>query len=628
MSAPSPQEFRELVRSQTDIVGLIGESISLQPRHGGRQFVGLCCFHDDRNPSLNVYPDRQTFRCWSCNTGGDVFTFVMQHDGLTFPEALELLARRANIPIPKRTGTRPEAEELNKARLLEVLQWAEREFHQALKTLPEAEPARRYLADRGFTQESISRYQLGFHPDDWNWLTRRAGKHFPEKVLLEAKLVDQKNGRTFDNYVNRVLFPIHNERGQAVSFGGRILPGSEHPAKYWNGPESPVFHKSRTLYALDHAREAIRRRNAVLVVEGYTDCLACHQAGMTNVVATLGTALTDQHVTALKRFTRQVVLLFDGDEAGRRAASKAVERFLAQDVDLRILTLPDNLDPAEFLAEHSVEDLRRLADSAPEAWEYQFRSLREQFGIETVDGRQRILDAMVNLLVQVPSLQGSLRESLLIANVAQRLLVPEDRVRTLAKELRRAGKNVPDRITEAARPREFAHVAERIRSRRLSRHERVECDLLEMLLAAPQHANFFIEVVREVPLRNNGFHEIFLRSEMELEENGVLTLSGLLARADDRELEGLIVWIDEQARAKGLASKIEQSGTDDRGCPLLIRHALDNLRWRTDEDGHEVVAAQLSQTADGSGQLDAGTEALLRQAADFHQRRANKTKIG
>ncbi|MCA8997214.1 MAG: DNA primase [Planctomycetaceae bacterium] len=630
VSAPSPQEFRELVRSQTDIVGLIAESIALQPRHGGRQYVGLCCFHDDRNPSLNVYPDRQTFRCWSCQTGGDVFTFVMQHDAVTFPEALEILAKRANIPIPQKLGGRPEGEEINKARILEALQWAEREFHVALVSAPEAEPARRYLLDRGFSLESIKKYQLGFHPDNWNWLEQRANGKFSPKVLLDSKLIDQKNGRTFDNYVNRVLFPIHNERGQAVSFGGRILPGSDHPAKYWNGPESPVFHKSRTLYALDFARDEIRQSKSVVVVEGYTDCLACHMAGMTNVVATLGTALTDQHVTALKRFARQVVLVFDGDEAGQRAASKSVERFLAQDVDLRILTLPEGQDPADYLKAHSVDDLRKLVDSAPEAWNFQYRYLKTEFGIETVDGRQRVLEGMVNLFAEVPSLQGSLRESVLVANVAHRLSLSEASVQAALKDARDSKRNFGRRMNDAVEPRPFTEGAARIIHRRLNKNERVEYDLLESLLAAPQHFHYYEDVLFEHPFRNTVLAHIWEQCVAECMENDVLTFSGLMSRVQDPDLTNLLVWIDEQATAKGIAEKIdksvEQTPTDGGDCPPYLVRALENLKWRSEEESHQVTAARLSQTEE-----DAAIEeenALLMQAAAFHQQRDIRNATG
>ena len=474
MSSQSPQEFREAVRGHTDIVGLIGETVALQARSGGRQHVGLCPFHDDTNPSLNVYPDRQTFRCWSCDTGGDVFTFVMKRENVTFPEALEILARRANLEMPRTVTGRSPEQESNRARVFEVLQWAENEFHRTLLESPAAEPARQYLADRGFSDEMIRLFRIGFHPDNWSWLLNRAQGKYSNQLLSDARLIGtREDGSAYDNFVNRVLFPIHNERGQTVSFGGRILPGSQDSRKYWNGPESVVFHKSRLLYGLDKARETIRETNCAIVVEGYTDCLAFHQHGIRNVVCTLGTALTDSHVTVLKRFARQVVLVYDGDDAGQRAANRAVEMFLAQDVDLRILTLPDGQDPDEFLAAHGADEFNRLSGGALEAWEFRFQKARRQFGLDSIDGRQRVLEEMIHVLAQVPRLSESLRENLLIANLAQRLAVVEDSVREQLKAARSRGIVKFQAETDAAPNLKHDERVRRIVSGRLTRDEKI-----------------------------------------------------------------------------------------------------------------------------------------------------------
>lgn len=624
MSSPGLQEFRETVRSQTDLVSLVSESISLQPRHGGRQYVGLCPFHDDHNPSLNVYPDRQTFRCWSCNTGGDCFTFVMEHEKVSFPEALELLARRANVPIPRNLSKTTPEQESSRARLMEVLQWAENEFHKALLELPAAEPARRYLQNRGYSDQIIRDYRLGFHPDDWTWLLGRASSKFTPRVLQAARLVNEKNGRFYDYFVNRVMFPIHNERGQAVSFGGRVLPGSTDERKYFNGPESDVFHKSRLLYALDKARDAIRQTGKVVVVEGYTDCLTCHQHGILNTVGTLGTALTDTHVTALRRFAQQVVLVFDGDDAGQGAARRAVERFLAQDVDLRILTLPEKLDPAEFLAAYNADEFRRLMDAAPEAWEFQYRMARAANGIETIHGRQQVLEEMLQLLAQVPNLAGSLREAQLVANLAQRLLVSEEAVREHLRSIRERGTRRLRVDKHAAEQVQISRDVERILQGRMSRDDRLECDLLELVLATPDQIEFVGQAVRPAPLRNVIFRQILEYCLQEAEEHGELTVTGLLDRVDDPAMKNLIVWIDEQGLAKGLAEKVRESEVDDEGRPQLLLRSLGNLSWRQAEQSHASVTARLSQQPEGVGQLDEDTEALLRQAAEFHQRRATK----
>lgn len=629
MSAQSPQEFREEVRARSEIVGLIGESVALQPRSGGREYVGLCPFHDDHNPSMRVYPDRQTFRCWSCNTGGDCFAFVMEREKVTFPEALEILARRAHIELPKFvTGQSPQQEN-NRARLFEALQWAEETFHRCLLEAPEAAPARDYLQQRGVTPEMVRRFRLGFHPNEWTWLLQKAratGK-FSQSLLIDARVAGERDGRAFDFFVNRVLFPIHNERGQTVSFGGRILPGSQDDAKYWNGPESPVFHKSRLLFAIDKARDAIREQDQALIVEGYTDCIACHQFGVQNVVGTLGTALTDSHVTAIKRFTRKVVLVFDGDAAGQAAAARAVERFLAQDVDLRILTLPEGQDPADFLAASGAEAFRQLAETAPEAWDFRFRLAREKHGVQTLDGRGRILEEMLAVLAQVPALATSVREPLLIANLSQRLSVPEVLVRRQLQQVRTGGPRLVRVENHAVESRPYQEQVRQLMSGRLKSGDHVECDLLQMLLAAPEQLHFIEQAVEEYPLRHRLLSGLLRRCFEELEERGTLTVGGLLDRLSDPDVKCLLVWLDEQAHAKGLAQKINESESDAEGCPRLLRQVLNALQKREAEHSLAPVAIQLSQSTDGRTAIDPATEALLRQAAEFHQKRATN-KMG
>lgn len=620
----SPQEFREEVRSHSDIVGLISESVALQPRSGGREYVGLCPFHDDNNPSMRVYPERQTYRCWSCSNGGDCFTFVMEREKVTFPEALEILARRANLHVPKYVGGSTPEEESNKAKLFEVLNWAQGEFQKALLESPEGAAARDYLHQRDVSSEMIQQFKLGFHPNDWTWLLSRLPEQYSPKLLVDARLAGEKDSRKYDNFVNRVLFPIHNERGQTVSFGGRILPGSDDDAKYWNGPESIVFHKSRLLYAIDKAREEIREKEEVLIVEGYTDCIACHQYSVKNTVGTLGTALTDSHVTAIKRFARKVVLVFDGDQAGQDAASRAVERFLAQDVDLRILTLPEKLDPADYLETHGADAFRELAGKAPQAWDYFFKATQKKIGFDSIDSKQRVLDEMLRLLAQVPAMASSVREPLLIANLAQKMSVTEEATRKWLKEIRETGNRRVRVENPAVETESFAAEVQLITSDRLSSEERVECDLLQNVMAAPESFRFVTEAVSKAPLRNRILRGVFGKCVKEYEKNNEVTLHGVLASITDKDVKGLVVWLDEQAAAKDLAYKMSDSGTDDFGCPQLLRQSINALQNREERHNQQNVSNQLSQSTDGPAPLDDATEALLRQAAEFHLKRATK----
>lgn len=643
-----PSDFKEQVRAQTDIVALIGESLSLQPRNGGRLYVGLCPFHDDHNPSFNVDPGRQSYRCWVCNEGGDAFSWIQKRESVSFPEALEILARRANIEIPKSSGRSDQATD-NKAQLFEVLLWAEGVFHRALLEAPFAEKARQYIRSRGFTKETVDRFRIGYHPNDWEWLQKQARGKFHPKQLEAVKLIGERDGGrgNFDHFVDRVVFPIRNERSQVVGFGGRVLPGADDShGKYWNSPESSVFYKSRLVYGLDFARDGLKQSGIAVVTEGYTDCIMCHQHGLTNVVGTLGTALTDQHVATLKRFVQKVVLVYDGDEPGQRAAEKAVDRFLAQDVDLRIMTLPDAQDPDEFLSARGADAWRSLAEKAPEAWEYKFQTLRNRYTLDTVNARQQVLDEMLITLSAIPKMAANVREGLYLANLAQRLGASEEQVRQRYRDVR-------DRTKRAVRIDTPAPVQDetyrRLLSSQLTRDDKLECELLEMVFASPQWASI---VQNEIPvelIRHSYLRRLLSQTYELLNTGGTLTRESLLAAIEDDVLKRLAVWLDDRAQAKGLCDKLNDtvrrggppfsgsSGNAGRpaestsnveddshiGCPLLLRQLLENLQ-RREEQSDKRIAMQLSEQGDGSRELDEATTRLLRQAAEIHQRRATK----
>jgi DNA primase len=436
-------DFKEQVRSQTDIVGLIGESVTLIPERGGQEFKCLCPFHDDNNPSMRVYPERQSYRCWVCDEAGDVYSWVMKREGLSFPEALELLANRAHLEMPRRSKGET-SKFARKNDLYEVLKWAEIQFHECLLNSAQGEIARLYLDERGYTDETIRKFRLGYHPNDWEWLLKRAGKQFPAKLLVEARLaaVRQNSSSHYDYFVHRVLFPIHDEQRRTVAFGGRVIPGqtNDDQAKYWNSPESAVFYKSQVLFGLPDAKEGIKQENCVLVTEGYADCIACQQFGVTNVVATLGTALTDRHVNRLKAFAPKIVMVYDGDTAGQNAANRAIELLLGYGVDLRVLTLPDGQDPDDFLQEQGADAFRSLVQEAPEAWEFRLRYEIAKNGVDAINGREKVAESMLSLLAGVPGLAGTPREDLILGRVGKRLRMSE---KALRKELERIRRETP-----------------------------------------------------------------------------------------------------------------------------------------------------------------------------------------
>jgi len=632
------EDFKELVRSRTDIVQLIGERVSLESRKGGREYAGLCPFHDDHNPSLKVDPDRQSYKCWVCDEGGDCFSFVQKTENVSFREALEMLALRAHLEIPRRSGKGQSDGTAGRNQLYEILAWAENEFHVALRTSSEGEAARNYLMkERGFSDETINRFRLGYHPPEWEFLQRRArGKYTPAQLLAARLIVERPNSSGYyDCFVDRVLFPIHDASARTVAFGGRVLPGrdQQNTAKYINSADSPVFSKNKLVYGLDAARPAIVAAGSAIVTEGYTDCILAHQHGITNVVGTLGTALTENHVTVLKRFTRTVVLVYDGDAAGRNAAERSLAKFLAQDVDLRILTLPAPLDPADFLAQHGADAFRQLVQEAVEAWEYKLRLCIEQHGFGSIDARKAVLDQMLELIAQAPRLAGSDRENLILSRLAHRVGLSEQAVRKSLKEIRRKASGAPrgDRRAlaaggEEARPTRFFSGP----NGRPSRDDLMESELLEIVFAQPSVVEEIRRDVSPDEIQNIHLRQL-LQQCFDLSEQGIEpAYERLTARLEDSTLKRLAVLIDEQSRAKGIREKlrVDAGGEPGAGEPAFLRNAIEKLLWRRKRRAHEETKGQVAQLVRDAGGLDPQARELLKRAAEFHGERAtqNTTK--
>ncbi|NNJ24737.1 DNA primase [Alienimonas chondri] len=672
------EDFKEQVRVRSDIAQVIGESISLKALRGGAELAGLCPFHDDRNPSLKVYPDRQTFRCWSCDTGGDVFSFVMKYDGLDFFSALKHLAQRAGLEMPERTGPRPSKDGPDRGRLLEVLKWADLQCHTFLTRSSEAKAAREYLAARGIHADLAKTYGLGYHPDDWSWLVNRAKGLFDREELLASGVAGvKKDGsglRDHALFPDRVIFPIRDERGRTIAFGGRQLP-SDSPrfsqdkgfgAKYINSSESVLFHKSKVLYGLDVAREAIRKPtcDTALVVEGYTDTLALHHASYQNVVATLGTALTKEHVGVLRRFTNRIVLVLDGDRAGQDAAEKALQKLLAESVDLRVLTLPPGTDPADFVSEQP-EAFGELVATAPEALDFKLSRLTARHGGDALQAGDAATKEMLDLLRTDPGLVGTRRGDLVLMRTSERFGVPERRLRADLNGHRPAPRQFEP-------PAQFSSDEGPVRREeppipKPAGDELAEAELLKILLTRPELFPAAHAVVGSADLRHAGLRRLFELCEDAEELDGAVTLPAvldgaapqgdsplkrfavkLMAEADSQELGGRLDgsiaggFAENGTRraafsADGLAAGAattapgqtrhgngSQEGNPDHrsaGVPPLLSLALSAITRRRRSHQARSSRADLAHAPVSPGGLDEATRALLRRQADLHAAR-------
>ena len=358
MTAKSADEAKEEVRSATDIVALVGERVPL--RRAGRAWKGLCPFHAEKTPSFTVNPERQIWHCFGCNRGGDAFSFLMELDRLTFPEALTALAERAGVELPRAGGGAGDA---RRDRLYQANAIASDFFQASLRSEAGA-AARAYLAGRGYAGAILDRFHVGWAPDRWDGLVAAAGKLLPGRVLEEAGLVVRRgDGTHYDRFRNRVIFPIDGPGGKVAGFGARALAPEDTP-KYLNTPETPVYRKGALLFGLPAARQAIRERRQVLVAEGYLDVMRLHAAGRTNAVSTCGTALTIEQARVLARFDGEVVLVYDGDDAGVRAADRALDPLLAAGLSVRVLLLPGGEDPDSFLARRPAAEFEALIEEA------------------------------------------------------------------------------------------------------------------------------------------------------------------------------------------------------------------------------------------------------------------------
>ena len=445
-----PDVSVETVKRAVDLINLASE-YGLSLHRAGGKYQALCPFHDDHHPSLTLDPDRQSYKCWACGAGGDVIAFVQAFERVEFPEALRMLAERAGIALKPATGRagEPDAPDgPSKSDLLAVCSWAAGEFRASLA---ESDEATEYLRRRGIDDGSRDRFGLGHAPDGRDWLIRRARASKVDPQVLEAAgLAACREGESrpsYDRFRGRLIFPIHDGLGRPIAFGGRILPSTEESAavtgrrvaKYLNSPETPIFQKRRQLYAADLARSSARSSGWVAVVEGYTDVIAAHQAGLANVVGTLGTALGDDHVGLLRRLSDRVVLIFDGDEAGQKAADRSLELFLGHEVDLRVLSLPDGLDPADFLARDGAEGLSARVASAPDPLNWAVDRASHRFDIEGIEGARLAAEWVVGIIAKVSSphrvgLDVKLGKAL--DTLARRLQVPVEDLRHRLKAAR------------------------------------------------------------------------------------------------------------------------------------------------------------------------------------------------
>ena len=400
------------VQQANDIVDVISEHVSLKRK--GREMVGLCPFHEDHKPSMNVNSVKQIFKCFACGAGGDVIKFVQMRENLSFPQALERLAERAGIKIKKfkTQDSKVKTPDIDPNQLARVNTWAAKYFQKNLQDGKKGAYARDYLTQRQIKPESVKKWKIGLSVNSQDDLTQSAkSSKVPVKLLEQAGLTTTGNQ---DKFVNRLMFTITDVTGRVIGFGGRTL--DETGAKYINSPTTVLFDKSNSLYGLEQARHEIVSTGTAIVVEGYTDCIMAHQSGCNNVVATLGTSFTTGHGRILRRYARKVVLVFDSDIAGMEAANRALDVCLSQRIDIKITSVPKGKDPCDFLLTAGKEEFDRLINEAIDVLQFKWDRLTEKFNNEdTLTGKKQAVEEYLQAIAtgfysgRIPAIEFGLR---------------------------------------------------------------------------------------------------------------------------------------------------------------------------------------------------------------------------
>lgn len=611
MSTLTLQEAKEQIRQAIDIVDLVGSYLPLS-RQGAR-YVARCPWHDDSRPSLQVNQDRQSWKCWVCNIGGDIFSFLMQQEGVEFREALEMLAERAGISlraaakVPRRQG-----DPSDKQTLFEALSWAERLFRECLEQSSLAVSARDYLISRGIDETSRQRFQLGFSPDSWQWLLDRArSTSFSPAVLQAAGLVgrSEASGNHYDFFKGRVLFPIHDSQGRTIGFGGRVLPQAapQNTGKYINTRETKLFSKSEHVYGLDLARESITKLREVVVVEGYTDVIMAHQHGVRNVVAVLGTALGPRHIRLLKRYADTIILVLDGDEAGQRRTNEVLELFVASEVDLRVLTLPDGADPCDFVRSEGPEAFRARLGTAPDALAHAAETqLRGLDLLRDTHRAHQALEHLLGMIAKAPQLTAAtsggrlLREQQMLARLARDFQLDVQTLRTRITELRHehAVRSPSPVVSEPPR-----------NTRTLDPLDRFEEELLQLLVRHPELSDVVLAEVAVEHLTGTTAQLLYQAFVRCAERGELIDFNLVLAEIDEPALKSLLVDLDEKAQEK---EPFAETTPPDR-----LRAVLNALQERRNQPRRRELLAGLEK-----GRYDAQQEIeVLTQLIEMERRR-------
>ena len=569
MSKIPPDKIEE-VRQSADVVDIVSEYVTL--KRSGQNYFGLCPFHPEKSPSFSVNSSKQIFHCFGCGVGGNVISFIMKIENLSFPEAVLFLAKKVGVNIP----LEDEDTEASRQRmaLYNVNQFAAEFFHNHLLKTPSAQKARDYIKQRGFSEAVVEKFQIGWSPESWESLIQAARQNgiSIEKLKGAGLVLPNRQGGTYDRFRGRLIFPIHSTSGLIVGFGGRILENKPNAPKYMNTPETLIYHKGKILYGLFQNREAIRRADRVVLVEGYADLISLVQFGIENVVASSGTALTENQAETLKRFTKKAVILYDGDLAGAHAALRGADILVKAGLQISVVLLPAGHDPDTYVREFGPEKMQALIDEAQDLIDFKIFAYSSGKSLDTPQNKSELLHQIAGTLVNI---SDDVLRNLYGQRVASKLGVPENIVfREIAgfKAVKSGGK------------RESLHVPQ---SSQKGVRFLAERDLVRIGVEHPEMLSFVFQSLSLEELKYPEFQRIFKVIFQHYQRNEEIVFQEIFDLVEDTEMQAMLAKMSFE-REEEISEKDLRIWTED--CLATIK--LAELRRQIDEVRQAIRQAQ------------------------------------
>ncbi len=528
--------LKEQIRQRTDLVELVSEHVAL--RASGRDFVGLCPFHNEKTPSFTVSPEKQIFKCFGCGAGGDVFTFVQLRESTSFPEAVRTLADRAGIDYDRMVGQGPSSG-INRADIARVNGWAANQFSQAFSDSSDGRVARAYVSERKISDEMVARFGIGWAPDDSQWLQNRARESgIGEDLLLASGLIQAgQRGDKYSVFRGRLMFPIRDTMNRVIGFGGRTLKGDK--AKYLNTSQNVLFDKGNNLYGVDLARLPMGEKRSAVVVEGYTDCIAAHQFGFKNVVATLGTALTDNQVNLLRRWNDEIILVFDSDNAGMNAADRAIGVALRYNLAVKIAHVTEGKDPSDFLHAKGSGEFDLVLKSAIDALVFKWDRTLEKFSSTVGSTRKEAIREFVSVVAEMTRFQtvDAIQRGLVVNQLSKLLALPADDVHRMLAERTRAkvagGERNRINLSQSGEPIARAENFGERSGGRVDAEQTALLTILKVLINEPGYFSDVEEVFRPVRIADSRARSVAERVVALCESIGEFTVQELLGGVEN-----------------------------------------------------------------------------------------------